>query len=87
MSKNGRNLSWSSSSKVNHMCGSCVLICCSSCWPCSAPWMTKVSSTYLSHKGGVGRAKGLDFQLFRKQVGNKGADGKPWQHHGPVHNT
>ena len=38
--------------------------------------MTKVSSTYLSHKQGVwGRAKGLDFILFHKQVGKEGADG------------
>ena len=36
----------------------------------------KVSSMYLSHEWGVwGRAKGLDFELFYKQVGNEGAAG------------
>ena len=39
--------------------------------------MTKVLSMYLSHKwGGVcGRAKGLAFNLFHKQVDSEGADG------------
>ena len=38
--------------------------------------MTKVSSTYLSHKQGAwGRTKGLDFELFHKQVDNEGANG------------
>ena len=56
-------------------CGSCELMCCS-CWPCFASLITKVSSTYLSHKWGVwGRTKGLDFELFHKQVGNEGANG------------
>ena len=33
-----------------------------------------MSSTYLSHRWGVwGRAKGLDFEVFHEQVGNKRA--------------
>ena len=76
MSRNGRASSWSGSSMMNCMCGSCVLMCCSSCWLCFASWMTKVSSTYLRHKQAVwGRAKGLDFELFHKQISNEGANG------------
>ena len=76
VSRNGRDPSWSSSSLVNCMCGSFVLICCSSCLLCYASWMTEVSSAYLSHKQGVwGKAKGLDFELFHKGIGNEGADG------------
>ena len=38
--------------------------------------MTKLSSRYLSQKWRVwGRAKGTDFELFHKQVGNEGANG------------
>ena len=40
--------------------------------------MTKVSSTNLSQREGVGAgAKGLDFKLFLQDVGYEGADGGP----------
>ena len=39
-------------SVVNCMCGSMELLCCKNCCLCSAFWMTKVSSTYLSHSLG-----------------------------------
>ena len=65
LSTDGSDPSWSSSSMVNCMCGSCVLICCSSYWLCSASWMTKVSSTYLSHKWGCGaELKALTSNIF-----------------------
>ena len=81
--RNGRASSWFGFSTVNCMCGSCELICCGSCWPCFASWITKMLSMYLSHKREVlGRAKGLDLELFHKQVDNEGADGgsmaAPW---------
>ena len=83
MSRKGRASSWFRSTTVNCICGSCELMFCSNCWLCFAYWMTKVSSTYLSQRQGVlGRAKGLDFELFHKQVGNEGANGgtlaAPW---------
>ena len=73
--RNGRDPSWSGSSTVNCMCGSCVLIYCGSCWLFFASRMTKVSSTYFSHKQVVWCiAKSLNFKLFNKQVDNKGAN-------------
>ena len=78
MSRKGRAPSWFGLSTVNCMCGSDELMCCSRCWLCFASQMTKVSPTYLSHKLGLwGRAKGLDFKLFHKQVGNEGLIGEP----------
>ena len=37
--------------------------------------MTKVSSTYPSHRQGMGRAKAFDFKLFHEQVGKEGTNG------------
>ena len=39
--------------------------------------MTKVLSTYLSHRCWVwGRAKGLDFKLFHEQLSNERSNGR-----------
>ena len=74
--REGKPPSWFGSPMVNCICGSCELMCCSNCWLCFASWVAKVSSTYHSHRWGVwGRAKGLDFELFIKHVGNEGANG------------
>ena len=55
VSKNGIELSHAGSSTVNCMLGSCELMWCSKCWLHSAFWMTRVSSTNLSHRhGGCG---------------------------------
>ena len=55
VSKNGFGPSGAGSSTVNCMLGSCELIWCSGCWPCSAFWITRVSSTNLTHRhGGCG---------------------------------
>ena len=64
-------------SAVNYMCGSMELMCCKNCWLCSAFWMTKVSSTYLSHSlGGLeSHANGLSFKLFHELVEYNGTDG------------
>ena len=37
--------------------------------------MTKVSSTYLSHRWRWGRTDDLNFELFHEQVCNNGANG------------
>ena len=77
VSKNGIEPSGAGSSTVNCMLGSCELIWCSSCWLCSAFWMTRVSSTNLTHRHGRVwcRLEGFDFKLFHEQVGYEGADG------------
>ena len=56
VSRKGMNPSVPGSSTVNCMLGSCELMCCSSCWLCSAFWMTRVSPTNLRHKVGGWRA-------------------------------
>ena len=38
------------SSTLNCMLGSCELMWCSNCWLCFAFWMTRVSSTNLTHR-------------------------------------
>ena len=51
-------------------------MCWSSGFLCSALVMTKVSSTNLSHREGVGvGTKGFDLKLFHEQVGYEGTDG------------
>ena len=63
-------------STMNWLCGSWLLICCSRSWLCSALLMTKVSSTNLSQREGVGEGgEGFDFKLFHKDVCYEGADG------------
>ena len=42
---------------------------------CSALLMTKVSSTNLSQREGVGGTKGFYFKLFHEDVGYEGAEG------------
>ena len=54
VSRKGMEPSVPGSSTVNCMLGSCELTCCSSCWLCSAFWMTRVLSTNLSHRLGMG---------------------------------
>ena len=82
--RNGMEPSDPGSSTVNCMLGSCELMCCSSCWLCSAFWMTRMSSTNLSQRLGVeGR-----LEDFHEQIGYEKADGgNPWLHHGHVHST
>ena len=87
MSRTDKVPSWLGSSVVKCMCGSCELMCCSDCWLCFACWMTKVSSTNLSHKQGVYGAElmALTSNFFPCwQLGDWW--GNPWQCHGPVHN-
>ena len=63
-------------STVNWMWGSWLLMCWSRPWLCSALLMTKVSSTNLSHREGVGEGlEGFDFKLFHEDVSYEGADG------------
>ena len=63
------------SSTVNCMLRSCELMWCSYLL-CSVLWMTRMSSTNLSQRLGVGgSAKGFDFKLLHEKVGNEGADG------------
>ena len=51
-------------------------MCCRRSGLCSALLMTKVSSTNLSQREGVGAGgKGLYFKLFHKDVCYEGADG------------
>ena len=70
MSKNSMNSSVLDVSAVNCMWGPMELLCCRNKWLYSAFWMTKVSSTYLSH------TLGLDFELFHEQVGYNGTEGR-----------
>ena len=65
VSRNGMEPSAPGSSTVTCMLGSCELMCCNSCWLCSVFWMTRVSSTNLSHKvGGGGQFGGLWLQTL-----------------------
>ena len=76
VSRNGMEPSGPGSSTVNCMLGSCELMYYSSCWLCSAFWMTRVSSTNLNQRLGVeGRLEGFGFKLFHEQVCYEGADG------------
>ena len=70
VSRNGMDPSDPGSSTVNCMLGSCELMCCSSCWLCSAYWMARASSTKLNQRLGVeGRLEGFGFKLLHEQVG------------------
>ena len=57
LSKNGIDLLLLETSVVTCICGSMELMWCKNCWLCSAFWMAKVSSKYLSQSlrgfGGV----------------------------------
>ena len=65
VSRNGMEPSDPGSSTVNCMLGSSQLMYCSSCWLCSAFWMTRVSSTNLSHRlRGGGQIGGLWLQTL-----------------------
>ena len=88
-SRKGRSPSWFGSSMVNCICGSCELMCCNICWLCFASWMTKVSSTYLTHRWGGCRVELRDLTSNSSINGLEisGVIENPWQHHGPVHNT
>ena len=65
---------------VNWICRSMELMCCRKCWLCSACWMPKVLSTYLT-TGWVdwGSTDGLWIKLLHAQVGYNGTD---WVTHG-----
>ena len=64
-SRNGIEPSDPGSSMVNCMSGSCELMCCSSCWLCSAFWMTRVSSINLSQRlRGGGKIGGIWLQTL-----------------------
>ena len=89
VSRNGMEPSDPCSSTVNCMLGSCELMCCSSCWLCSAFWMTRVSSTNLNQRlRGGGQIGGLWLQALPWTGWLWGGWwGNPWLHHGPVHST
>ena len=78
VSRKGRVTSGFGSYMMNYMGGSCEVMCCSNCWLCYASWMTKVSSTYLSHRwGGCGtviRALTSNFSINR--LGMRGLIGE-----------
>ena len=52
VSRKGIELSLVGGFRVNWMCGSMELMCCRIWLLCSTSWMTKLSSTYLSHNHG-----------------------------------
>ena len=65
MSKNGMDPLVLGACAVNCMCGSMELVYCKNCWLCSAFWITKVSSSYLSHiLGGWGTVLMALFQTL-----------------------
>ena len=76
-------------SVVNGICGSMELICWRNCWLYLACWVTKVSSTCLSHSlGGLGVVlMALGSNSSTNRLTTRGLMGNPWLHHGPVQNT
>ena len=87
VSKNGIEASAAGFSTVNCMLGSCVLMCCSKCWLCSAYWMTRVSSINLTYRCG---GCGADWRALQTLPWRGWLWGSwwwnPWLYHEPVHN-